>query len=528
MRIGFASIYAWRPHVEHMHYLSLLAQRAGHEVRFLTCDSDLPTCYSRQLRPQNPAAWECLKCRLGSTRSFEARGVTSMGSTERPALRHDLDARFVEWARSSANTLWRFETPAELASTQALQTARELARAVSIAYAAAGRWIEREGLDGIYLFNGRMDVTRGVLEAARERHLPFVSVERTWFGDGVALLPGEDCLGLQAIDRMVQQYDGVPLLPAQAARIGRHVASRFLRVNTTEWRAYNQQATLAAWPGKGNGPRMLILPSSRNEYHGHPDWRTGWEEPTQALDAVLDHLGLEGRDCVLRCHPNWSERIGHATGERPQRYYAEWARSRGVSLIGSAEQVSTLGLIQQCDAVLVNGSSAGLEAGILGKQVIGTGPSWYQRAGHAASVYAPGDLAGLALNVSRDDATRRAAAEHAAQRALRFGFTMAGRVPQFVEHVRAGSSLDFDYATGADGSRLARMLETQQLEADDDTRGLGLDAENTVLQTIAERRWGDLLGPARGAPTGRRLEVSRRAAFRAIDPLRRTWATGDR
>jgi len=528
MRIGFASIYAWRPHVEHMHYLSLLAQEAGHEVRFLACDGDLPSCYSRQLRPQNAAKWECFKCRAGGTRSFVARGVSGIGTLAPPATRDNIDARFGAWARSSANTLWRFETPTEFDSGEAARTAATLAPAVARAYEAARRWIEREALDGVYLFNGRMDVTRGVLEAARDKGVPFVSVERTWFGDGIGILPGEDCLGLKNIDRMVSRYSEVPLLETQAARIARHVASRFLRVNTTEWRAYNQQATYTPWPGAGSGPRVLILPSSRNEFHGHADWRNGWREPTQALNALLDHLGLDGRDCVLRCHPNWGERIGHATGERPERYYTEWARARGVKLVASIDRTSTLGLIEEADAVVVNGSSAGLEAGILGKQVISTGPSWYQAGGYASRAHAPDELASLVLTATRDEATRAASAEYTARRALRFGYTMIARAPQFVNQVRGASSFDYEYFAGADATRIGRLLETQQLDADDGACGSSPQAEGGVLEAIRHRRWSDMLPDSLEARTGAPLAVSRRPAFRAIDHLRRVRPTGDR
>lgn len=528
MRIGFASLYAWRPHVEHMHYLALLAQQAGHEVRFLACDGDLPSCYSRQLRPHNMAAWECFKCRAGSTRSFEARGVSGIGMLTPTAPGDAVDARFTAWARSSANTLWRFETPAEFDSDDATRTASELAPAVARAYEAARRWIEREALDGVYLFNGRMDVTRGVLEAARDKGVPFVSVERTWFGDGIALLPGENCLGLRSIDRMVSRYSEVPLLEAQAARAARHVASRFLRVNTTEWRAYNQQATRTPWPGAGRGPRVLILPSSRNEFHGHPDWANGWREPTQALDAVLDHLDLAPGDCVLRCHPNWSERIGHATGERPERYYTEWARARGVILMASGDRTSTLGLIEEADAVVVNGSSAGLEAGVLGKQVISTGPSWYQAAGFISRVHVPDELSSLVLTGTRDEAARAASADDTARRALRFGYTMIARAPQFVNQVRASNSLDYDYATGADASRIARLLETQQLDADDGDSGTSLDAENGMLEAIRNRRWSNMLIRPGVVYSIAPMKVSRRRAFQAVNRLRRMRPMGDR
>lgn len=512
-----------------MHYLALLAQQVGHEVRFLACDGDLPSCYSRQLRPHNAAWWECLKCRAGASRSYATQGVSGIGSqvTKPPTVA----PLHTDWARSSANTLWRFETSAEIAGDQAQRTAAELAPAVARTHAAALRWIERERLEGVYLFNGRMDVTRAVLEAARDSGVPFVSIERSWFGDGIQLLPGEDCLGLQSIDRMVAQYSHLPLTGPQVARIARHVASRFLRVNTTEWRAYNQRAMRTPWPARGSGPRVLMLPSSRNEFDGHPDWATTWSEPTAALDALMVHLNVKAADCVLRCHPNWSERIGHASGERPERYYTDWATARGVHAIASTDPASTLGLIEEADAVVVNGSSAGLEAGVLGKQIIATGPSWYQAAGYADRAYSEADLVDVQLHAAHDAVKRSADSDQIARRALRFGYCMVGRIPQYTTHVLSNSGTDFCYRSGADADKIAGLLSSQRLEADDATFASSTRDEDTVLAWIGQRDWSALLGRSREALPGGEGPLShmrRRWWAQPIGPLRSRWPDGSR
>ena len=54
LRVGFATVYAWRPHVEHLMFLAGLAKQAGHETFFLACDADLPACYTREIRDVRP------------------------------------------------------------------------------------------------------------------------------------------------------------------------------------------------------------------------------------------------------------------------------------------------------------------------------------------------------------------------------------------------------------------------------------------------------------------------------------------
>ena len=113
LRIGFATVYSWRPHVEHAYFLAQLAERAGHEAFFLTCDADLPTCYTREMRDR-PAWRECLECRAGGLRSYTSRNLSSIGAN---ALR-DAAVAPIEWAQSSASTLGRFESDADYASAE--------------------------------------------------------------------------------------------------------------------------------------------------------------------------------------------------------------------------------------------------------------------------------------------------------------------------------------------------------------------------------------------------------------------------
>ncbi len=154
-----------------------------------------------------------------------------------------------------------------------------------------------------------------------------------------------------------------------------------MRKNDSEWRAYNVGATDTEWPVPTGRHRVLLVPGSRNEVRGCADREGTWDERTRAYDLLMGRLGLHAEDIVLRCHPNWGENIGAVTGERSEHYYTEWARQRGIHVIPSRDTASTARLIAASEAVVLNGGSAALEAGILGKQVIATTPSTYQQAG---------------------------------------------------------------------------------------------------------------------------------------------------
>jgi hypothetical protein len=524
MRIGFCSIYSWRPHVEHLHYLAMLVRSHGHEARFLTCDSDLPSCYGRELRPERSTWRHCLQCRIGGLRSFEAAGVRSIGTLSRDV---ETPGQRDGWGASSAATIGRFEAPEEFRSQEYLEIAARLGAASRKAYAAASRWIEEEKLDAICLFNGRMDATRGVQEAALDAKIPFVSVERTWFGDGLQLLPNENCLGLRSIDAMMTTWRDVPLGREQALRASTHIASRFLRRNAKEWRAYNTQAVAMAWPIHDARRKVLLVPSSRNEVWGHPDWSLRWNSQTEAFDALMDQFSLSSSDLVLRAHPNWAERIGAHDGSRADAFFRAWAKRRGVLYIASTDRTSTLGLIEQADAVVVCGGSAALEAGILGKQVIAVGPSIYQQARFQDFAYDFDQLRRVRLHADLPEADHARAVETIARRTLRFCHTMVYRVAQFVPYVRAVTTTRYDYFAGADPQRLIALLRGGSLQADDSNAAGDARGEDAVLELIAERRWTELMESARPLPQGKPLPIARRLAYRPIDMLRERLPRGD-
>lgn len=525
MRIGFASIYAWRPHVEHLMWLSELAASDGHAAFFLACDADLPTCYTRELRPSVGTLSNCLICRAGGVRSYRSRCVSSIGALA--AERETAPDTALEWASSSASTLGRFETDAEFASLEFSTVADRLAPACARTYTAARRWIEMDRLDAICAFNGRMDATRAIMEAARDAGIRFVSLERTWFGDGLQLIPGDNCLGLAEVHRLVGEWSQRPLLADQAARAADIVASRFLRNNVKEWRAYNQSASIEQWPMTGEGRRILLLPGSRNEFYGHPDWKSRWPEPCAAYDALIDRFDLSPHEIVLRCHPNWGERIGPTDGSRSEAYYSEWARSRGISVIASSSTTSTLALIDQADAIVVGGSSAGLEAGILGRQVIAVSPSIYTRAGFESPCYDQADLARLVLDVGRGREERDRLASDRARKTLRFAYSMVFRVSQYVDEVHCISTTRYEYAADADPGRFTRLLRTGILEPDDGRAAGSEDDEDAILAMIDRRAWRDLVVSAGPRPAAVRA-MHRRPLFRLIDGMRERLPRGDR
>jgi hypothetical protein len=521
LRVGFSTIYSWRPHVEHAYFLAGLLKKAGHQTFFLTCDADLQTCYTQELRGQAP--WrECLKCRAGGVRSYTDQNVESLGRY--PASNETVPR---DWAASSASTLGRFESNTDYESEEFEHLVSRLHPVVQRSYDAARAWIQKNKLDAVCVFNGRMDATRGIFEAAKSLGVLVVSLERTWFGDGLQLYPEESCIGLNSVHRLMAEWAESPLTESQAICAASYAARRFLKKNEKEWRAYNINSKESVWPVAGAKRRLLLLPSSRNEIWGHADWVPGWAEPTDAYDALIVRFGLQPTDLVLRCHPNWSETIGRTGGEKAENYYLSWAKQRGVHVILSADNSSTLDLIQQCDGIVVSNGSAALEAGILGKQIISTAPSIYQNAGFRDSAMSMDELDSLKLHESLSADELAMKKSHIAKQTLRFAYTMMHRIPQYTEFVRTETTTKFNYDTAADPQRFIDLLRTGELRADDLTYSESSSSENEVLKMIEEGNWQQILDKLsiKKMPTGK---VKRRWLFEPINLVRNLMPIGDK
>lgn len=520
MRIGVASIFSFRPHVEHLIYLVRLMEQQGHSVAGFTCDAGVTHCYGRLLRRRSRLR-ECSACILGGIRSYPIADVRSVDAGSEAPMDPGLVRRLT---LSSAATIERTETAEDLDSPEVAAVLASLERPMRVMYGSAQRWIREEGIEGVLLFNGRMDMTAAVRAACESLEVPFVTVERAWFGHGLMLVPNQDCLGLADLRRLSREYENVCLSEVQAARAGRVAAQRFRAQNRLEWRLYNPDALKAEWPNSApQGARVLILPSSRNEFEAHPDYVCEWSDYTQAIDKVLRHLEVPPQHCVIRCHPNWAQKIGANTGWRSSAHYGAWARRTGITLIESAARLSTYDLIESADYVIVNGSSAGVEAGLRGKRVISVGCAGYDRADFVARVLGESDLSVL-------DSLSRHSPVDTMRSALRYVHTHGWRFTQYVDFVRGITTAEYRYRDGADPRRLERILRSGRLDADDERCCHSAEHEDAVVERLVKADWAALAGgddENEDEYSARSLLVPRRRGLRWVDRARNLLPRGD-
>tara|TARA_B100002003_G_scaffold223508_1_gene228065 strand:- start:8122 stop:9459 length:1338 start_codon:yes stop_codon:yes gene_type:complete len=443
--------------------------------------------------------------------------VTSIGKE-----RSDLGQAELEMlALSSSATLTRTESELEWEEPDVREVRDRLADPISQVYHSARNWILQEGLEGVICFNGRMDLPRAVTYACEQLGVPYITHERTWFGDGIQLIPNGNCLSLSALGELVREFDDKPLTAPQAAYAGKLIGDRFLQRNSLEWRLYNKNPEPAPWPVKAPGKRVLVLPSSKNEFAGHDEWRTEWADNTEALDDFFGAFSIDPSQVVLRCHPNWAETIGSVEGNRSLNLYTQWAGRRGVHCIRSEQKANTYDLIQQADIVVLNGGSSAVEAGACGKQVVCLGPSTYQEAGFVHVFRSRAELGASDGELSLDPELVR-------RKTLRFLYVRSHRFPQFVPYVKAVETTKYRYFRGARAEVLIRMLREGRICPDDPEFSETEATENGVLRKLENAEWAKLADYQTPLEVGVPFEINRRAGLKWIDGFRAKFARGDR
>jgi len=517
MKIGFTNIYSFRPHVHHLLYLSNLLERDGHEVFFLTCDSSVDNCYTRSLKKTSKIQ-ECVKCILGGVRSFPVSNITSLSKKVNEIVLSD---ELYEITLSSSCTLNRTESEEEWNDEIVIESRSSLYTSVQKTYSSTVDWIKQNKLESVICFNGRMELTRAVTSACEMLKIPYLTHERTWFGDGIQLIPNANCLSLKALSDLVEEFDNKYLTLEQAKYAGQLIAQRFLQQNTLEWRVYNKDSEKITWPISTKGKKVLVLPSSKNEFAGHKEWLTKWKDNTSALNDLFDAFEICPDQVVVRFHPNWSESIGKVSGERSRMHYKDWAEKKGIYYIDSHEKANTYDLIQEADIVVLNGGSSSIEAGALGKQVICLGPSTYHKAGFLKVFNSKEDMY---LPDARTDLNE----EIIISKTLRYVYLRAKRYPQFVDYVKADTTTQYEYFEGANSNRLIDMIMTGKIEPDDSEYSNSSEGEKHIIELLMKKDWMVLNQYKLTSENRKIMNLNRRFGLNWIDKIREMRPRGDR
>lgn len=513
MNIGFANVYAYRPHGHHAKFLSHLTKKLGYKAFSLDCFGAPSTCYVREYK--GVGRLECLTCSLG--------GLHSFGFDSSELLRHfsskTIDGRADDMVRSSAYTLTRIESFEQRSSEHVTMMVDKLSGEAFRFYHSTKKWLLKNKIDAVFLFNGRMDYTRAILDACKDLNVKCITHERPLFGHGIILNKNSNCSSLEKIHWINKQFRNKPLNANQAQIASMLAAQRLIGGNPLEWKRYNENPIhVEGWPLKSSKRKILMCPSSKNELLGHPDWETPWKDNTDAIDYAVQANVFDYDDLLVRFHPSWNVNFGVVSAQKCEQHYRVWCQSRGISYIDSRSRTSTRDLMREADIILLNGSNALLEAGMLGKPVICFGASPYSHSGAAVDVFTFDEIKSLDFDsiVKRDPLD-------IIQCTLRYYYSKAAREPLFTDHVRSVSVTDCVFYDGADPQILQRILDSDEMQVDDYDSAESNEFERPFLEAFINRDF-DCLQNYASKPwcnmADNKLKIERKLFLKLIDIVR--------
>ena len=485
MNIGLFAGPTFRPHPEHVSWLGQLAKAGGHRVVGLSCDGAVSDCYGRALLGRSRMG--CVPCSLAGLRAYPGVEIQSARTlTGSSTLSGWRDAEVL----SSVRTILREEDDLRLGGPEATALLSRLAAPAAQMYAKYCEWIQRERLDAVLVFNGRMDVTKAAIRAAQHCGIRFAAIERASFDTGVRVTPMTHCNSLRSEHRLQAIFRDVPLLADQAAFAADFIARRVMRMPVSEWRSYNPDRVAAEWPHPSTGARVLVGPSSQYEVRGEE----GWEElgdMREAVDEVVERLG-PGASVVVRGHPVWGETIAGATGESAARYYREWCSKRGYAFVEPDSKADTRSLMMQADVVLATGGTIGIEAACAGSAVLALAPCYYQASGAVGNAVSPGSLESALM-------IRQVAPRERIRHALRAIYTHAYRTTQYCRYMRpvpGSQGAEWEYRSDANFTQVERALVSGFTQADDERVATDTTAEDAVIDSMQGEHWRQLIDDA--------------------------------
>jgi hypothetical protein len=374
--------------------------RRGCDTHLLLCDAVSPMC-DLVWGNKDSTRHRCMVCQNRATgaarllwQSFEwiSRYIDAADRTAAIDWAASLpddglrDARFGaaalgEWCYSSMTS--HFRGPRlDLADPEVRLVYRQYLSGAAQTLAGCRAWLGSVRPDVLWLFNGRMSLTRVAFEAARELGIRVICHERGIVRGSLRLWENERCSQYRGRREVALANAERPLTAEQARQVVRWLGDR------RHSRNYNRQPflrkqrpsaaqSLEAVSVSASDRLLLALTSSDHEFGAEPDRNQIFAEQHEWLTAILGWAARNpGRRVVIRFHPNASPASWAALAERVPELRAEGDTdsvvrlTANVSVVPPGNQLDTYALLDVCCAVTTYGSTTGIEAAAAGKPVI--------------------------------------------------------------------------------------------------------------------------------------------------------------
>jgi hypothetical protein len=271
-----------------------------------------------------------------------------------------------------------------------------------------------------------------------------------------------------------------PLTTAQLWKAFGLIADRFRKKAIGEFRQYNaeQQTGLV---DTSQTIDWLYLPSSIFERIGHPDWNVDWKDDLDAIEQLIARGVVNPANLVVRGHPQWIT----FSPDSDQRY-REWASKAGVRYIPSGSILDTRELIWSSRAVLVYGSSAAFEAGLMGKPILNLSPTFYLEGGFLENILGPDEISSFiqrGFTLSPQEIVRKC---------LRAIYSINFRYMQCTEQIQADDPYEYRFKSLNNTHYFENIIREKKIAPDNAMMAADASQEDDFLASFMPAMYANL------------------------------------
>src|SRR6185369_15055707 len=299
---------------------------------------------------------------------------------------------------------------------------RDYMQSAAIAYFSIKNHLARLGADKFVVFNGRFAELRTALLAARSLGIETLVHERGGVLDRYFLTLNSSPSDIAAMKQSIERtFSESSLAESEITAIATRWYEERWQHKEQNWYSFTEHQRHGLLPDFASDRlNLVIFNSSEDEMVSYDEWRNPYySDQNEAIRRVVADLGADGRFRIfLRVHPN----LGMVNNSQTQGIISLEADFPELNVITADSQISTYGVIDFCDLVLVFGSTVGIEAAYAGKPVFFMGRSYYEDLGCCINPTSHEDLIRLLRLYASGDRGMLPARDEVRRGAVKYGF----------------------------------------------------------------------------------------------------------
>ena len=462
MKIGFASLYPYRPHLKQMAYLASQAKIAGHEAFFLELGPGFENCHAKLDEGYFKKKVASLKIKYAGLNGFLSGNRDTLSAFVINSDKKRDPSKFLYSARSTVASKYGISSVEGLNNENISRLIDKNLVTIQDAYAGALAWLEIRKFDLVIGFNGRIDVTNALMQACLDSKTPYFSLERSWTGDGIQLVKNGTPLSLSTMNDVVEKWATKPLKSYQIIQAFSFLAKRFSREAFGEYQQWNSGQEFGLIDKNYS---WLYTPSSIFERVGHPDWAVEWRSDMEAVEFLLQSRSIHSSQLIVRGHPQWA-----TYSPSSDQVYSDWCAKIGAKYIESNSKVNTQELIFKSDNIISYGSTSAFEAGIFGKNIFNLSPTFYEKGGFTTNVFSK--------KGGFDKAETKLSKKEISRLCLRSLYSINYRYMKLTEEIKAIDNFDYVYKAMSQTDFFDKLCEEKDLISNKDFCNSSLDEDN--------------------------------------------------